>query len=107
MKRVKVLFRVDGQQVIEESGDITLEQIEKLKWVIVSECETDYDNIDVEIINLPLDLGDLDVGSTGMYCYKDVFFKHKIGIKLSIDEGSDLYLDAINNGTLEDYLLFV
>lgn len=107
MKRVKVLFRIDGQQVIEESGDISLEQIEKLKWVIASECETNYDNIDVEIIQLPLDLGDIDVGNTGMYNYKDSYFEVKTGVKLSIEIGSDVYLDAINKGILEEYLIFI
>jgi hypothetical protein len=107
MKRVKVLFRVNDEVVVEESGDITLEQIERLKWVIVSEIETDYDTIDVEIIDLGIELGELDVGNTGMYNYKDTYFDVKVGVKLTIDYGSDEFLDAMNNNKIEDYLIFV
>ena len=107
MKRVKVLFKIEGVTVVEESGDITEEQIEKLKWVIVSECEVFYDMIETETIHLPIEFGDIDVGSTGMYNYADCYFNIKTGVTLSIDEGSDIYLDAMNKGMLEDFLVFI
>ena len=107
MKRVKVLFKINNQVVVEESGDISLTDIEKFKWVIVEECEANYDDIDVEIIKLPLELGDIDVGSTGMYNYKDSYFNIKTGVKLTLVEGSNEHLEAISNGTIEDYLIFV
>ena len=107
MKRVKVLFKINNQVVVEESGDLSLTDIEKVKWVVVEECEANYDDVDVEIIHLPLELGDLDVGSTGMYNYKDSYFNIKVGIKLTIEYGSDEFLDAMKTNTIEDYLIFV
>jgi len=107
MKRVKVLFKIKNEVVVEESGDLTLTDIEKFKWVVVEECEANYDDIDVEIIELPLELGDIDVGSTGMYNYKDSYFNIKVGVKFTLIEGSNEHLEAISNGTIEDYLIFV
>ena len=107
MKRVKVLFKINNQVVVEESGDLTISDIERFKWIVVEECEANYDDIDVEIIDLGIELGDIDVGSTGMYNYKDSYFNIKVGIKLSIKYGSDEFLDAMNNNTIEEYLTFI
>jgi len=107
MKRVKILFKVNGDVVVEEDKNLSLTDIEKMKWVIVEEIETDYDNIDVEIMHLDLDLSDIDVGCTGMYNHKDTWFETKCGVKLDIDVGSDEYLDAMKNGTLENHLIFI
>lgn len=107
MKRVKILFKVNNEIVVEEDKDLSITDIEKMKWVIVEEIETDYDNIEVEVITFNTDLSDIDVGCTGMYDFKDTFFETKCGVKLDVDVGSDEYLDALNKGTLENYLTFI
>ena len=107
MKRIKVLFKINNQVVVTEESDLTFEEINRMKNIICEECEANYDDIDVEIIDLGIELGEIDVGSTGMYNYKDSYFNMKVGVKLSIEYGSDEFLDAMNTNRIEDYLIFV
>jgi hypothetical protein len=52
------------------------------------DCSTDMDGIGILIF------------------WKSMEFKPIIGVRSTLAEGSDEYLDAMNNGTLENYLEF-
>ncbi len=105
-RRVTV-FKVNNEIVIEEPRDLLVSQIESMKWIIASELECSYDEIDVETIDLPLDLSEIDVTTTGMFNWKDTQGKILTGVTLNLIEGSDEYLDALNKGELEDHIIFV
>jgi hypothetical protein len=105
--RKKVLFKINNEVVLEESTDIFLNEIDELKWQIAVECEVSIDDIDVEIIEFPIGYSeDVDVGVKGMVFWKDLFHKPIVGVSCLLEEGTDEYLDAINNGTIENYLVF-
>jgi hypothetical protein len=108
MKTRKVyLFKVDGQVVIEERRDLTPKQLEDLKWLTAEELDVAIFDVDVETIEIPEDLSDIDVTSTGLIDWKDNYFKEITGIKLTVDMLSDEFLDAVNAGTTEQYLEFL
>lgn len=105
MKRIKVLFKINHEVVVEETGNLSTSDIEKFKWLVVQECEVFYDDIETEILDA--DLSDIDISNEGMYNYNDTFFNIISGVKLPFEIGSDAYLDAMSNGTLEENLSFV
>src|ERR1700746_518092 len=96
MKTRKItLFKVNGEVVIEENNDLTISDIEKMKWIIVSEIDCSYDEIDIECLDMQLELSQIDVTTDGLLDWKDAYFTPIIGVKLNIEIGSDLYLDAM------------
>jgi hypothetical protein len=105
--RSKTLFKVKNEVILEESSDLYLNQIDEIKWQIALECEVNFDEIDVEKIEMPLDLSDdVDVSVDGLIFWKSLSFKPIQGIKCELIEGSDEWLDAINNGTIDKYINF-
>jgi len=104
--RKKVLFKVNNEVVVEESGEIELTEIERMKLVISQELDCTYDDVEVEYINLPLDISEIDVDSQGLFDWREPYPKIITGVKLTLIEGSDEYLDALSNGSLETFLIF-
>ena len=84
-----------------------LNQIDEYKWLIASECECPFDDIDVETIDEATNLSEIDVNADGMFDWKDVEYKILGGVKCSLVEGSDEYLDAMIKGNLQEYLIFI
>lgn len=107
--RKKLLFKINNEIVVEESGDLYLNQIDEMKWIIASECECNYDDIDVELVESKQEISEeIDVTTGGMIFWKSLEHRIIVGIKLNSDlvEGSDAYLDAILDGSLLDNLDF-
>ena len=110
-KITKTLFKINNEVVVEESNDMTIEMVERMKWIIAEECECQYDEIEVEIedvyYNPAKELSDeIDVGANGLHFWRSDYPDTIIGVKCQLVIGSDEYLDAINNGTIEKYLKF-
>lgn len=102
-----LLFKINNEVVVEETQELTLDQIEALKWVIASECECLVDEIEVVAIELGMDLSeDIDVGVDGMHFWKSLFMKPVLGVRCDIERGTDAYFDAIKNGTIDQHLHF-
>jgi hypothetical protein len=102
--RKKILFKIKEEVVLEESADMLVDTVEKMKFIIAEECSCQYDDIDVEVIDLPQDLSEIDVTTDGMLNWTDVNFKILTGIKFDLVLGSDEHLDAINNKTLLNFI---
>ena len=104
----KVLFKVNDEVVLEEDGDLFLNQIDEIKWKIVEECECRFDDIEVDIVDNVLDLSDdIDVSDNGLIYWKAYYPQPIQGIDCELVEGSDEFLDAMNNGTILDHIYFV
>lgn len=107
-KRKVLHFKVNGETVLEERCNLFLNQIDELKWGIALELGCEYDNIEVEVTEVPIEMSDeIDVSSIGMIFWKDTFFEPIIGIVCDLEEGSDDWLDAKANGTIINYLRFI
>jgi hypothetical protein len=104
MNRKKILFKINQEIVLEESANALIDTVEKMKFIIAEECSCQYDDIDVEIIDLPQDLSEIDVTTEGMMNWTDVNFKILTGVKFDLVLGSDEHLDAINDKTLLNFI---
>lgn len=103
--RKTYLFILGGEVVLEEKKDLTIEAIEDMKKIIAEECSCKIEDIEVIEDKPKHDFSDIDVSNEGMYNWTefDWFFS---GVTFTLVEGSDEYLDALNNGTLENFLEF-
>jgi hypothetical protein len=105
--RTKLVFKINDEIVLEESTDLYLNQIDELKWNIALECECSIDDIEVEKVEMPLEVSeDVDVAVDGLVFWKSLYMQPIQGVTCDLEEGSDEYLDAINNGTLINHLNF-
>jgi hypothetical protein len=102
--RSKTQFIINDKVVHEEYTDL-IDSVERLKNILVQELECEYGSIEVKEIKR--ELGDFDVSADGIIDWRSCYFEPMTGIDLNIKEGTDEYLDAILNGNLEDYLIFV
>lgn len=102
-----ILFKVNGEVVVEENKDLTPTEIENMKFIVAEEIEVPVFDVDVEFIDMPLELSEIDVTTDGLLDWKDSYFKPIIGVKLCVEVGSDAYLDALLNGTMDKYIEFV
>lgn len=98
------LFLIDNEVIIEERTDLTIEKIEEMKQMVATECSCNCE--DVEVAFIDNELSDIDVTTDGMFDWKDCEARIITGVRLNLVEGSDMFLDAINNNTLADYLVF-
>lgn len=103
-ERKKTLFKVNNETVLEKSNDLFLNQIDELKWIIADTFSCSYDDVEVEMNYLPIDTSDIDVTSDGLIDWKDTTGKLLTGINFSLVYGSDEHLDAILDGTIENFL---
>lgn len=107
MKRDKLLFKVGDEIIVEESVDLTINQINIIKMYITKEIGCFIDEIEVEHYqsNIKQELSNLDCCNYGLIFFDEYPDEIK-GVKLNLIIGSDEHLDAINNGTIENYLKF-
>jgi len=105
--RKTILFKLHGDIVVTENKDLYLNQIDEIKCIISNEFECKLDEIDVEFSDNKQELSEIDVTDKGMIYYKDTQTIILNKVVLTIEEGSDEYLDALNNNTLTDYLFFL
>lgn len=107
MERDRLVFKVDDEIIIEESTDLTLEQIDKLKVYISKEVGCFVDEIEVvfEKCIIQQELSNVDCTSYGLIFF-DEYPDEIRGVGLNLILGSDEHLEAITNGTLEKYLFF-
>ncbi len=102
--RKKILFKINGVVVVEDTRDLLLDEIEKMKWVVAEECECMYDDVDVETetFNTEHELSEYDVSTEGLFNWKDPYFKLVTGVKL-VGSMDDL-LDCIGKKYRDNYL---
>lgn len=109
MERKRVFFKVDGKVVMMHPDGLYPNEIDEFKWMCAQECEVPYDKVIVEIEedSDKVELSDIDVSVNGIYVYTDCNFNFLVGVDCTLTDGSDEYLDAMNNNELEKYLKFV
>ena len=106
-QRRKILFKVNDEVVVEETRDLYPNQIDEMKWIIASECECTYDDVEVEFEEVKHELSDdIDVSDVGLIFSSALYHNPIEGVFCTIEEGCDEYLDAILNGTIDKYLNF-
>lgn len=108
MTKIEVLFKVKNQVIVCEPNDLSIDHIIVIKKIISEEYSCTCDEIDVEFKKTTI-LSEYDVSDEGMYNFTDGYPKLVTKVKLlpfNFEIGSDEHLDAINDGTILDYLIF-
>jgi len=100
----KILFKINGEVVYIEDRDLEINGIEKMKGIIAEELECQVDDINLDYIDTP-ELSEIDVTLEGLVYWKSLFMIPLTGVEILLVLGSDEHLDAILNGTIEDYLI--
>lgn len=93
--RKKIQFKINGKVVVEETNDLYLNQIDEMKWIIASELECRYEDIEVETIELSNEYSDFDVTIDGLMNWKDTQGKIITGVSTQVKFGSSEHLDLI------------
>lgn len=112
MNRRKILFKVDNTVMVEELRDLSIDEIERMKELVAQECECTPEDVEVTTVNAEIEVSDevdstTDANGKGILIFwRSLSFTPIVGVQCSLIEGSDEYLDALNNGTLENYLDF-
>jgi hypothetical protein len=106
MKKI-ILFKIGSEVVLESHTELTLDEIDTIKWEIVTECECEFDDIDIDFEEYETNFSDIDVSINGLICWTDCYLLPYEGLTLPFEEGSNEHLDAIKKGNLIDFIKFV
>jgi type I site-specific restriction endonuclease len=106
MNRKITLFKIDNTVILEETKDLMIDAVERMKGWIAQAHGILAEDVEVEIVETEIELSGIDVTSGGMFSWLDADYILYKGVKCTLILGSDEHLDAINNGTVENYLKF-
>ena len=104
--RKTIVFKLNNEIVCEEPKDLTIQQIYQYKKCIAYELGCDPYEIEVDLKDECIEDSELDSTPDGLVFWKSTFFTPVVGVECSLVVGSDEYLDAMLDGTLEKYLKF-
>lgn len=102
-----IQFKIDGEVIIEKHDDLFLNQIDEIKWDLAQIFDITTDDIEVTSLEIHDELSTLDVTSEGLVYFNGAYPNPIKGMTCVLKEGSDEFLDAMNNGTILDYIKFV
>lgn len=100
----KILFKINNEVVYIEDRDLEINGIEKMKSIIAEELECQVEDINLDYEDTP-EYSEIDATPEGLVYWKSLFMIPLTGVELLLVLGSDEHLDAILNGTIEDYLI--
>jgi len=83
-----------------------IELIESMKEFISCQYNCDIDEVEVEMIENYNETSLIDVGVSGMHYYNLAYPDPIVGVRCSLKIGTDAYLDAMLDGSLEKHLHF-
>lgn len=105
-QRTKIEFKVGNSVIFKTPRDLTLEQLDNIKQALSLTCKCGIADIEVVYNNTPIEMSETDLSKNGLQHWKTPFLEAFGGVRLTLVLGSDVHLDAINNGTIEKYLKF-
>ena len=104
-KRVRTLFKINNEVVVIEQKALYTNEVERMKWIIASECECQYDDIDVEFEESVRELSELDVSVDGLIDWRDITGTTITGVNMFTDV--DTLLDNLSTGDVDNSIEFV
>lgn len=91
--RSETLFKIGGEIVLIEEGDLDLEVVETIKFMISEDCEVEFDEIEVVFIKGDINLSDFEVTKEGKLID---YFTEKEVVKVSFGGEIDDFLDIFS-----------
>jgi len=102
----KIIFKFNDMTILKIDKDLKLIEIQAYKRALSKAYDCKVVDIEVIFKQDTKIVSDIDLTKEGMVFWKGFHPKVITGVKSSLIEGSDDYLDAMNNNTLENFLLF-
>jgi hypothetical protein len=102
-----IQFKINGEVIIEKHEDLFLNEIDEIKWGLAEIFDVTTDDVEVTILQIQDELSTLDVTSEGLVYFNGNYPNPIIGMTCILKEGSDEYLDAMNDGTILNYIKFI
>jgi len=103
---MKVKFNIGTKTIIEKTGNVSDLQVKTMRKMIAHVYKCSENDI-VTVFEAEQEISNFDVTSDGIFDWMDTEARIINGVKLNLIEGSDEHLEAISNGTLDDYLIFI
>ena len=91
--RSETLFKIGNEIVLIEEGDLDLEVVETIKFMISEDCEVEFDEIEVVFIKGDSNLSDFEVTKEGKLID---YFTEKEVVKVSFGGEIDDFLDIFS-----------
>jgi len=60
-----VIFRLNNDIIMVENDNLTLDEIDDVKWYLSNEFNVDYDDIDIQYLKRDLNISEYEVNSNG------------------------------------------
>lgn len=102
----KIIFKFNDMTILKVDKDLKLIELQAYKRALAKAYSCKISDIEVIFKQQINTMSDIDLTNEGLVYWKEFHPKIITGVKSSLIEGSDDYLDAMNNKTLQDYLLF-
>ena len=106
MTRKITQYKINNEIIFEDPDDVLLDAVERMKGYIADAHGITPNDIEVVVIDSEIELSGIDVTNDGMFNWLDTQYRIYTGVTFDLIYGSDEHLDAINNGTVENYLKF-
>ena len=91
--RSETLFKIGNEIVLIEEGDLDLEVVETIKFMISEDCDVEFDDIEVQFIKGDKNISDFDVNKEGLLVN---FYTDEIVEKVSFGGEIDDFLDIFS-----------
>lgn len=105
-QRTKIEFKFNDRVIFSTQRNLSIEQLDCIKTSLALTCKIEMDDIEVIYHKIPLEMSEFDISKNGIQHWKTPFLESFGGVRLNLILGSNEHLDAINNGTIENYLKF-
>jgi len=102
-----IQFIIEGEVIIEKHENLYLNQIDEIKWDLAKIFDVTPDDVEVTTFELEEELSTLDVTDKGLVYFNGLYPNPIVGMTCILEEGSDEFLDAMNNGSILNYIKFV
>ena len=103
--RTKVEIKFGSHTIFRSPRELTLQQLDNIKLALAMACRCDVDDIEVIYTKPNPILSSYEVSKLGKLLRYDGYLAID-KVSLPFELGSDVHLDAILDGTLEDKLKF-
>ena len=95
--RSETLFKIGNEIVLIEEGNLDIEVLETIKFMLSEECEVDFNEIEVEFVKGDDDLSDFEVDLEGKLVH---YLTYKEINKVEFEGDLDDFLNFFNKNTI-------
>ena len=103
----RTIFKINNKVVFEEKRDLFLNEVDEIKWNIMKLFACRLADIEVEVKETHQELSNIDVTSEGLINFDAPYPIVLTGLTPSVNPNENVFLDAMNQGDITDYINFI